>query len=246
MKAIIIDDEAHCRNVIERVLEKHCPQIHILASCCDGLEGLKAIVRHQPDLVFLDIEMPRMNGFQMLEALGNDDLNFALIFTTAYDKFAVKAFKFSAFDYLLKPIDNEELVATIQKLERRVTPSVHLQELKNNLQAQTPFNKLTIATTKGIRFVEIKDIITIEADGNYSTIHLLNGDAIVASKTLGYFHELLAEHKQFFRTHKQFIINLSHIKEYIGGDYNEIVMPNNLKAKLARTRKEVFLELFKL
>ena len=246
MKAIIIDDEPHCRNVIERIVEKHCPQIQIIATCADGIEGLKAIVKHQPDLVFLDIEMPRMNGFQMLEALGNDDLNFALIFTTAYDKFAVKAFKFSAFDYLLKPIDNEEMIATIQKLEHRQTPSVHLQELKHNLRQNTPFNKLTIATTKGIRFFEIKDIICMEADGNYSTIHLLNGDSVVASKTLGYFHELLGEHDTFFRTHKQFIINLSHIKEYIAGDYNEIVLPNNLKAKLARTRKDAFLELFKL
>ena len=256
MKAIIIDDEAHCRNVIERVLEKHCPQIHILASCCDGIEGLKAIVKHQPDVVFLDIEMPRMNGFQMLEALGDEDLNFALIFTTAYDKFAVKAFKFSAFDFLLKPIDNEELIATVEKLERKKSPfpiesgfntsTEQVQELKQNLHLKTPFNKLTIATIKGIRFLEIKDIIALEADGNYATIYLLNGDTVVASKTLGYFHELLSENAQFFRSHKQFIINLAHIKEYIGGDYNEIVMPNNLKAKLARTRKDAFLELFKL
>lgn len=246
MKTIIIDDEAHCRNVIERIVEKHCPQIDIIASCADGIEGLKAIVKHQPDLVFLDIEMPRMNGFQMLESLGNEDLNFALIFTTAYDKFAVKAFKFSAFDFLLKPIDNEELIATVQKLERKKTPSVQLQELKQNLHQKTPFNKLTITTIKGIRFLEIKDIIVLEADGNYTTIYLLNGDTVVASKTLGYFHELFSENTQFFRTHKQFIINLSHIKEYIGGDYNEIVMPNNIKAKLARTRKDAFLELFKI
>jgi two-component system, LytTR family, response regulator len=120
------------------------------------------------------------------------------------------------------------------------------QELKQNLRLNTPFNKLTIATIKGIRFIEINDIIAIEADGNYSTIHLLNGDTIVASKTLGYFDDLLSEHTQFFRTHKQFIISLKHIKEYIGGDYNEIIMPNKLKARLARTRKDAFLELFKL
>lgn len=246
MKTIIIDDEPHCRNVIERIAEKHCPQIELIASCADGIEGLKAILKYQPDLVFLDIEMPRMNGFQMLESLGNEDLNFALIFTTAYDKFAVQAFKFSAFDYLLKPIDNEELIAAVQKLERRHTPSAQVQELKENLRANTPFNKLTIATTKGIRFIEIKDIIAMEGDGNYSTIRLLNGNSIVASKTLGYFEELLAEHRVFFRTHKQFIINLSHIQEYIGGDYNLIVLPNNINAKLARTRKDAFLEIFKL
>ena len=246
MKTIIIDDEAHCRNVIERIVEKHCPQMDIIAACADGIEGLKAIVKYQPDVVFLDIEMPRMNGFQMLEALGDEDLNFALIFTTAYDKFAVKAFKFSAVDYLLKPIDNQELIATVQKLEGRVTPSVQVQELKQNLHLKTPFNKLTIATVKGIRFLDIKDIIALEADGNYTTIYLLNGETVVASKTLGYFHELLNEHEPFFRSHKQFIINLAHIKEYISGDYNEIIMPNNLKAKLARTRKDAFLSIFKM
>ena len=256
MKAIVIDDEPHCRNVIERIVEKHCPQIEIVASCADGIEGLKAILKHQPDVVFLDIEMPRMNGFQMLEALGNEDLNFTLIFTTAYDKFAVKAFKFSAFDYLLKPIDNEELIATIHKLGRRApsfplasgfqTSTVQVQELKEYLHAETPFNKLTIATTKGIRFIEIKDIISIEADGNYSTIHLLNGDSIVASKTLGYFADLLSDHSTFFRTHKQFIVNLTFIKEYVGGDYNLIIMQNGLKVKLARTRKDVFMELFRI
>ena len=108
MKVIIIDDEALCCKVIEHVLTKHCPQVQMLASCHDGIEGLKAISKFQPDVVFLDIEMPRMNGFQMLEALGTKDLPFSLVFTTAYDQFAIKAFKFSAFDYLLKPIDNDQ------------------------------------------------------------------------------------------------------------------------------------------
>jgi two-component system, LytTR family, response regulator len=246
MKAIIIDDEPHCRNVIERVLEKNCPDIQVIATCANGIEGLKAIIKHQPDIVFLDIEMPLMNGFQMLESLGNEDLHFALIFTTAYDKFAVKAFKFSAFDYLLKPIDDEELIATVQKLERRQTPSVQIQALKQNLRLNTPFNKLTIANTRGIRFIELTDIIALEADGNYTTAHLLTGESVIASKTLGHFADLLSDHSLFFRTHKQFIINLTYIKEYLGGDYSSIVMQNNLQVKLARTRRDAFMELFKL
>jgi two-component system LytT family response regulator len=246
MKIIIIDDEPHCRNVIERVLETHCPEVQVVATCADGIEGLKAIVKHQPDVVFLDIEMPRLNGFQMLESLGEEDLNFALIFTTAYDKFAVKAFQFSAFNYLLKPIDDSELVATVQKLERKImTPSAQMQALRSHLQHQTPFNKLTIATTRGITFIELADIIAFEADGNYSKIYQTNGDAILASKTLGHFDNLLSEHTEFFRTHKQFIINLHSIKEYIAGDQNTIVMRNGLQARLARTRREAFLALFK-
>jgi two-component system, LytTR family, response regulator len=246
MKAIIIDDEPHCRNVIERILEKKCPEINIIATCENGIEGLKAILKYKPDVVFLDIEMPLMNGFQMLESLGNEDLDFTLIFTTAYDKFAVKAFKFSAFDYLLKPIDDDELIATVQKLEHRQTPSIQIQALKQNLRLNTPFNKLTIANTRGIRFIELTDIISLEADGNYTTVYLLTGESVLASKTLGYFADLLSDNSLFFRTHKQFIINLSYIKEYLGGDYNSIVMQNNLQVKLARTRRDAFMELFKL
>ena len=246
MKAIIIDDEPHCRNVIMRILEKHCPELVIVATCANGIEGLKAIIKHQPDVVFLDIEMPLMNGFQMLESLGDEDIHFTLIFTTAYDKFAVQAFKYSAFDYLLKPIDDAELVAVIQKLEKKSTPSVQIQNLKHNLHANGQFNKLTIANTRGILFIEIADIIAMESDSNYTKIYIAGGETVLASKTLGYFDELLSERPLFFRTHKQFIVNLNWIKEYISGDNNEIVLKNGLKAKLARTRREAFLELFKV
>jgi two-component system LytT family response regulator len=245
-KAIIIDDEPHCRNVIARILEEHCADVKVEAECCDGVEGLAAILRHHPEIVFLDVEMPRMNGFQMLEALEPEDLDFALIFTTAYDKFAVKAFKYSAFNYLLKPIDDMELVATIQKLHRTGTPVSQLQYLKSNFHNPTAFNKLTIATQRGITFIELEDIIALEADSNYTKIHLQNGEAVLASKTLGYFDELLDERKVFFRTHKQFIVNLNFIKEYIAGDFSVVVLRNGLQAKLARTRREAFLDLFRV
>jgi two-component system, LytTR family, response regulator len=245
MRAIIIDDEQHCRNVVQKILEKHCPNIEIVAMAEDGIEGLKMILKHDPDVVLLDIEMPRMNGFQMLEALGNEDLHFTLIFTTAYDKFAVQAFKYSAFDYLLKPIDEQELIAVVQKLERKSTPSTQIQHLKKNLNPQTPFNKLTIATTRGITFIEIEDIVALEADSNYTKIFIQNGDMVLASKTLGHFDELFSEKPQFFRSHKQHIVNLTFIKEYVSGEMNEVVLKNGLRAKLARTRRDAFLELFR-
>jgi two-component system, LytTR family, response regulator len=245
MKAIIIDDEPQARNVIERIVEKLCPEIHVVATATDGIEGLKAILKYQPDIVFLDIEMPNMNGFQMLEALGNEDANFTLIFTTAYDKFAIQAFKYSAFEYLLKPIDEDELVAAVQKLKKKTTSLQQIQQLQQNLQAKARFNKLTIAHTRGMTFIEITDIIALEADGNYTKIYIMGGENVLASKTLGYFDELLTERSLFFRTHKQFIINLNCIKEYLSGDYNEIILKNGLIVKLARTRREAFLALFK-
>lgn len=241
MKVIIIDDEALCCKVIEQVLTKHCPQVQMLASCYDGIEGLNAISKFQPDVVFLDIEMPRMNGFQMLEALGTSDLPFSLVFTTAYDQFAIKAFKFSAFDYLLKPIDNEELIATVQKLERHQTLYTQLKHLKDKIHQQTPFDKISIATTKGLIFINLANIIAIEADGNYATFHLLEGKPVVASKNLSFFEEILTENPQFFRSHKQFIINLSHVQEYLSVE-SLIVLSNGIKAKLARTRKDLFLQ----
>lgn len=246
MRAIIIDDEPHCRNVIERILENHCPDITVVASCEDGVAGLKAILKLQPDIVFLDVEMPQMNGLQMLEALGKEDLKFTLIFTTAYDKFAVQAFKFSAFDYLLKPIDDTELVAAIQKLECATTPAAQVQHLRENLNANGLYNKLTIATSRGITFIELADIVALEADSNYSKIYLISGETVLASKTLGYFDDLLSDRPQFFRTHKQYIINLSYIKEYLSGDNNIVLLRNGLHIKLARTRRQAFLELFKM
>lgn len=242
MKVIIIDDEAPCCKVIEQILAKYCPQVQVLAVCKDGLEGLNAISKFQPDVVFLDIEMPRMNGFQMLEALGANDLPFSLVFTTAYDQFAVKAFKFSAFDYLLKPIDNEELITVVQKLGRHQTLYTQLQHLKDKIRQQTPFDKISIATTKGLIFINLVNIVAIEADGNYSTFHLLEGKPVVASKNLSFFEEILNENSQFFRSHKQFIINLAHVLEYLSVD-GLIVLSHNIKAKLARTRKDLFLTL---
>lgn len=245
MKAVIIDDEPHCRTVIERILANHCPQVTVVGTGANGVEGLKAILKYEPDLVFLDIEMTPMNGFQMLDALGPDDVPFALIFTTAYDKFAVQAFRYSAFEYLLKPIDDEELVATIQRLSRKITPSQQLLQLRQSLSAQGDFNKLTIAHTRGLTFLEIDKIIALEADSNYTRIYVDGGETVLASKTLGYFDELLTDRPSFFRTHKQFMVNLHFIKEYISGNYHEIRLQNGLIAKLARTRREAFLAIFR-
>lgn len=242
MKCIIIDDEPHCCNVIARLLEKYVPDASVQAICADGIAGLEAIRQFSPDLIFLDIEMPKMNGFQMLEAIDFNQYSFAVIFTTAYDKFAIKAFKYSALDYLLKPIDEDELVHAVRKL----SSSSYRKEQMNifrNTYFQNNFNKLTVASLKGIRFLDLDEIIAIEADSNYSKFYLLNSESILASKTLGYFEDILAE-RGFFRTHKQFMINLKHLKEYIGGDWNVIVMANNIQAKLARTKREEFLRLF--
>ncbi len=242
MKALIIDDEPHCRNVIMQILKKYCPEVSSITDCKDGLEGLACIRKKKPDIVFLDIEMPHLNGFQMLENLNSDELTFALVFTTAYDQFAIKAIKFSAFDYLLKPIDEVELVAAVKKVSQGPNQKEQIQFLKANYR-QSNFSKVTVASVKGVRFLDFDEIVTIEADGNYSRFHLGNQEVVVSSKTLGYYEDILTE-KGFFRTHKQFIINVKYICEYIGGTHNVILMTNNIQAKLARIKRDEFLALF--
>lgn len=242
MKALIIDDEPHCRNVIVQILKKYCPEISVAIECKDGQEGLTYIHTIQPDIVFLDVEMPRLNGFQMLENLASDDITFALVFTTAYDQFAIKAIKFSAFDYLLKPIDETELVAVVKKVRNGHNQKEQVQFLKTNYWSSN-VNKITVASIKGIRFLDFDEIVAIEADGNYSRFHLSSQEIVLASKTLGYYEDMLID-KGFFRTHKQFIINIKHLREYIGGDNSFILMTNNLHAKLARTKRDEFLALF--
>jgi len=242
MTALVIDDEPHCRNVIVQILKKYYPEVSLAIECKDGLEGLNCIRRRKPDIVFLDVEIPHLNGFQMLENLASDELTFALIFTTVYDQFAIKAIKFSAFDYLLKPIDEMELASAVKKIKNEPSQKEQIQFLKSNYW-QTNFNKVTVASLKDIRFLDFDDIVAIEADGNYSRFHLTNQETVLASKTLGYYEDILNE-KGFFRTHKQFIINAKHIREYVGGDYSFILMTNDLQAKLARTRRDEFLALF--
>ncbi|NUQ26318.1 MAG: response regulator transcription factor [Saprospiraceae bacterium] len=244
MKTIIIDDEHHCVGYLQVLVQQHCPSVQVVATAGNGVEGLSVIRQHAPELVFLDIEMPIMNGFRMLEELG--DVDFQLIFTTAYDRYALRAFKFSALDYLLKPIDPLELknaVARSQKL-----PPIDPQQLvllKNHLHQNDPVlsNKIAIPSLEGFTFLNLDDIVTCEAESNYTKIHLANGKQMLISRTLGDVEDTL-EGKGFFRAHKQFLINLKHIEKYMKGDGGYVVMSNNQTVSIARSRREDFMLLF--
>jgi two-component system LytT family response regulator len=240
--AIIIDDEAKGRLALREKLLAYCMQVKVLAEATNGQEALMLIQQHKPQLIFLDIEMPRMNGFEMLNELS--EKKFHIIFTTAYDQYAIKAIKYAAFDYLLKPIDIEELKTAIEKIDAKENNQTQkqIELLQQNMQhPKKQLNKLAIPTLEGLLFFDINDIVHLEANSNYTNIYFTNKTKVTASKTLKEFEEMLSE-EIFFRTHHSYIINLNYIKRYIKGDGGQIELQNGAYIDVARRKKEEFLK----
>jgi two-component system, LytTR family, response regulator len=238
MKAIIIDDEPDAVELLQLRLQQYCPQVQVVATFTSSVKGAAAINKHRPELVFLDIEMPQMNGFQVLEAVEN--INFALIFVTAYDKFALKAFKFSAIDYLLKPIDVQELQKAIKKVEKLQQTThdqiEHLKQQFTNTHRPTT-NKIALPYQNGVAFVSIKDIIYCESDDSYTKFFLADGHHYLVTKPLKEIQELL-EDRGFLRIHRQYMINLDHIKKLLKGEGSYVVMTNNQSIPVSRMNKD--------
>lgn len=245
IRCVIVDDENNCIEMLEWLLKTYCPQVTIDAMCSSAEQGLEAINRHKPDVVFLDIEMPRMNGFDMLEQF--DKLNFDVVFTTAYDKFAIKAFRYSALNYLLKPIDPDDLKETIRRLEEKQSIPTReqidllLQNVKNVSKNTIP--RIALTTNDGMIFVSTQDIVYCEAESNYTNIVLAGGKKIMVSKVLKDIDEALAG-PDFFRVHNSFLINLNHIKKFVRGEGGYVVMDDNATISISRSRRQEFMELF--
>lgn len=236
MKTILIDDELQGRNALKTKLKMHCPRVEIIGEAENGAQGIELINKLKPDLLFLDIEMPVMTGFEMLNTI--QDRSFQVIFTTAYDHYAIKAIRYAAFDYLLKPIDAEELIQCTQKLEKIKYPinEDRLQLLQNK------FSKIALATSEGLIFSTVEDILYLEADSNYTIFHFKDKSKQIVSKTLKDFEELLPG-DTFFRSHHSFLINLQHIKKYLKNE-SQIELTNGSMVDLSRRKKEEFLKIF--
>jgi two-component system, LytTR family, response regulator len=244
MTAIIIDDEPNAIELLALRLMQKCPQIELLAACTSSVKGVEAIKKHQPDIVFLDIEMPQLNGFQVLEAV--DDLSFALIFVTAYDKFALKAFRYSAIDYLLKPIEVEELIEAVKKVEKmKQTSKEQIRHFKESYSTNNKMlpDKIALPYQNGVSFVSIADIIFCEADDNYTKFHLANDQIFLVTKSLKEIQETLEE-RSFLRVHRQYLINLNQIKKYVKGEGNYLIMSNNKSISVSRSHKDELVERF--
>jgi two-component system LytT family response regulator len=240
-KAIIIDDEPGCCKTLSALLQKYFSDIEVSAVCRNGIEGLQAIQDYSPDIVFLDIEMPKMNGFDMLEQLPS--VNFHLIFTTSYDQYALKAFRFSAIDYLLKPVDKNELQQAIEKVLHREMPvpeqlQILLQKINNPAQQ---INKIALPTMEGLRMITVDTIIYGEADDNYTVLHLKNDKKIVVSLTLKEIEESLEEYP-FSRVHRSYLVNLNEIEKYVKGEGGYLVMSEGSVIDVSRSKKEILLK----
>lgn len=238
IRAIIIDDEHYCVEVLSTLLKKYCPEVTVSATCSSGEEGLKAIHEYQPDLVFLDVEMPRMNGFQLLESL--PEINFDLVFTTSYDQYAIKAIRFSALDYLLKPIDREELQKAVNKAGKRQSGSINqqLQLLLQKInQPATRVNKVAMPTMEGLQMINVADIISCASDSNYTILHLKDKQKLVVSRTLKEIEEILEEHS-FVRVHHSYMVNLNEVTKYIRGEGGYLVMSDGSHIDVSRSRKD--------
>ncbi|HEU4469931.1 MAG TPA: LytTR family DNA-binding domain-containing protein, partial [Flavisolibacter sp.] len=228
IKCVLVDDENNALEMMEWLLKTYCPKAEIAAMCTSAEQGIEAIHRHKPDVVFLDIEMPKMNGFDMLERF--DELFFDVVFCTAYDQFALKAFRYSALNYLLKPIDPEDLKATVQRIEKtKMAPTreqfdLLLHNIKHAGRA-TP-QRIALTHNDGLVFVPTADIIYCEADSNYTSVVLSDGKKILVSKVLKEIDEALSG-PDFYRVHSSYLININRIKKFVRGDGGYLVMDND-------------------
>jgi len=241
INCIIVDDEPKSRESLKILLEDFCQNVVVKALCQDVAEAVDAIQMHKPDVVFLDIHLQRETGFDLLTRL--NDVNFEVIFTTAYSEYAIKAFKFSAIDYLLKPIDIEELKRALAKVEKRMSDTIsdRLKQLIQNLKAPSTENyKLALPTSDGLVFVKVNDILYCEASSNYTLIFTFDGKKHVVSRTLKEYEDMLSEHN-FFRIHNSYLINLNAIKKYVRGEGGYVVMANDQSLDVSKRKKEAFL-----
>lgn len=244
IKTIIIDDEMASREALAGLVRKYCPEIEVVAMADSVKTGIAAIEKHEPELIFLDVEMPFANGFDLLNSINNID--FEVIFTTAYDQYALKAIKFSALDYLLKPIDSEDLIEAVTKISKTkkrsssVESGIHtlIQNLKTDVDGN---KKIALPTLEGLEFVKLQDIIRCSATGNYTEFYLINDNKFISSKTLKQFEDILEDYN-FFRAHHSHLINLDHIKKYYKGDGGHVVMTDGSVVTISKRKKPEFLE----
>ena len=243
INAVLIDDELHCLKTLSILLREYCREVNVLEQCRSANEGLQAIRRTQPDLVFLDVEMPGKNGFELLEGL--TEISFAVIFTTGYDQYAIKAIRFSALDYLLKPIDAMELMNALKRVEgQRLPMQDQFKILLNQLQNRDCLNKVAVPTMEGFELIPIDDIIQCEADDNYTHLYLKTKRIVTVSRTLKEVEEQLQHLSFFVRVHHSHLVNLKEVTKYVRGEGGYLVMNDGSSISVSRSRKEALLKFF--
>jgi len=235
MKTYLLDDEPNCTDVLQVLLAKYCPEVQVTGIFNDPEAALEAIRRERPALLFLDIEMPMLNGFELLRQC--EPLDFKVVFTTAYDQYAVKAFKFNALDYLLKPIDKDELMLSVKKAQKAASPSHSQLEIVQHLKNNPVPERIALPVGQELLLVEVADIQYFESEGSYVSVFLKDQNKpVVLSKSLREFEELL-NNPGFFRAHNSYLVNLRSIKKIVRTDGGGIVMANGRSLPVARAKK---------
>jgi two-component system LytT family response regulator len=243
LKAILVDDELNSLQNLQFKIREYCPNVKVVAQSQNPEEAIRLIQQHKPDVIFLDIEMPRMSGFKMLEQI--PEVDFEVIFITAYNHYAINAIRISAFDYLVKPVAIEDLQQTTERLGNFSLKKTRERAdlLKHNLaNPKSQEDNIAIPTNDGLEFIQIKQIIRIESSSNYSKIILQNGHHMLVTRQLKDFEELLQDYR-FYRVHHSHLVNLNYIAKYVRGDGGQITMRNGDIIDVSRRKKEVFLKL---
>jgi len=247
IKSILIDDEPRGLSSLQKLLEMHCPEVNVLQLCRRTNEAISAIEKWQPELIFLDIEMPGKNGFELLEEL--PAIDFEIIFVTAHDDYTTRALHLSAVDYLLKPVEENLLIEAVKRAGKRIGGKKDHQPVEtfmHNMQQSGVAQKmkLCIPFSKGFQVVDIHKIMYIEGNGNYSNIHFADRPMICASKTI-LEYETALEDSNFVRLHKSYVVNLDHITEYIKGEGGSVMLSNGKEIEVSRRKKELLMRRMK-
>ena len=245
LKTLIIDDEKNAREAIAKIAEQYCDNISIIGYAEDVESGVKAIKKYNPDLVLLDIKMPDGTGFDILQQI--DNINFSTIFITAFNEYAIKAFKFSAIDYLLKPIDVDEFKSAIEKVEKakeqqntKLKLDVFLENI-NNISKEV--KKIILKTSDSIHLINVNEILRCESDGNYTKFYFTNQSPIMVSKNLKEYYDMLKDY-QFFRPHQSHIININFIKRYHKPDGGYLIMQDDSNVPVSTRKRDELMKIF--
>ncbi len=245
MRAFLIDDEQDSLESLSAEIQQYCPEITIAGTFNDPRKGLEALQNEKPDLLFLDIEMPHLNGFELLQKVGQID--FDVIFVTAYDEYAVKAFEFNAVDYLLKPILKAKLIQAVQKASEKQGAHLDNDQIKaliNNIQlhSRLEMENIALPTAEGFEFIHVNDIAYLQADNNYTWVHLLSKQKYYLTRTLKEMAAMI-HFPQFFRSHQSYYVNLNHVKKYVRGQGGYLVLKDGTQIPVSRANKEPLIHL---
>lgn len=243
-KTILIEDEKRAQILLQNILEKHFPNIEIMAIADDLPSGVKAIHKHKPDFIFLDIEMPNFSGLEILDFFNEQEVHFSIIFTTAYNHYAIEALKIAAIDYLLKPLNKEDIKEALERFEKK--NKTYNQESFSSLKSiisDKKINKIAVPESNQLHFIKPEDIVYIKADNSYSEIYLENGKQMIVSRSIKNFEDGLKENPSFCRIHKSYLINTQFVEKYDKSNGGWVTLSNKKELPISSEKTEYFLGL---